>query len=337
MIATVFKEKKEGFNRLASHPLQSWEWGEFRLKTGIEVLRLGLFSKNKLVETAQISLHQIPFTGYRIGYFPKGNFPSKEMLDEFMKIGASENLIFIKIEPNIEKKNLVISDLKKDFPVKESPHPLFTRYTFRLNMNRSEDELLSVMHHKTRYNIKLAEKKGVYVVEDNSDEAFNKYLALLDETTVRQKFYAHTPKYHRLMWETLKPAKIARLLLAKYKDQGGEKTLVAWVLFLFNNVMYYPYGASSAEFRNLMPSNLIMWKAITYAKKHKAETFDMWGALGPNPDPNDPWYGFHKFKEGFGADLTELAGSYDLVINKKAYLSYNLLHNFRELYLKMKR
>ena len=63
----------------------------------------------------------------------------------------------------------------------------------------------------------------------------------------------------------------------------------------------------------------------------------MWGSLGPDADSNDPWYGFHKFKQGYGAKLIEFAGSYDLVINSELYRLYSILHNIRKEFLSLKR
>lgn len=337
MIKIVENSEKKAFNSQASHPLQSWEWGDFRLKTGIEVFRLGRFENKTITETALITLHPIPFTKFKIGYFPKGRIPSSLMLYELLKLGVKENLIFIKMEPNVVKEAFDLNKLNRDFPIVKSIHPLFTKYTFRLDLTKSLDELLKNMQQKTRYNIRLAEKKGIKIQEENSKEAFVDYLHLMEETTMRQKFYAHTGEYHRLMWETLHPVGMAKLFMAKYRHEDRQQNLVSWILFLFNNVLYYPYGASSTLFRNFMPSNLMMWEAIKFGKKSGAKEFDMWGALGPEPSPSDPWYGFHKFKEGYGAVLTELAGSYDLVIKPAVYSAYNFTHFIRELYLKLKR
>ncbi len=328
---TKFKDK-EVFNTLALHPLQSWDWGEFRKKTGIEVIRLGRYEKNKLVETAQLTIHPIPFTSWTIGYLPKGRIPSKEMLEELFSIGKKYKSIFIKFEPNIAKENSKFEYRNSKLDIQASPHPLFTQYTFQLDLTNTEEELLKNMHPKTRYNIKVAQKHGVEIREDNSDKAFNEYLRLTFETIKRQKFYAHSENYHRLMWETLRPANIAHLLTARYQ---GE-TIVAWIVFLFNNVLYYPYGGSTNQYRNVMASNLMMWEAIRWGKSHGAKIFDMWGALGPNPDPRDPWYGFHRFKEGYGTKLVEFIGSYDLVIDPTKYQVYNSIHKLREIYLKIK-
>ncbi len=334
MIITLIQIKdKELFNNLALHPLQSWEWGEFRKKTGIEVIKLGRYQNNKLLETAQITIHQLPFTKYTVGYFPKGNIPSKEMLEELVKTGKQYNCIFIKLEPNIALSNS--QPITNNPQLIPSPHPLFTKYTFQLDLTKSEEELLKIMHPKTRYNIRVAQKHGIVIKEDNSPKAFEKYLELTFETTKRQKFYAHNRRYHQLMWETLKSAKIAHLLAANYQYQGKNHTLVTWIVFLFNDILYYPYGASSNNFRNVMASNLMMWEAIRWGKKNGAKLFDMWGALGPNPNPDDPWYGFHRFKQGYGGKLVEFIGSYDLIINPNLYRLYNLVYKIREIFLKL--
>ena len=187
----------------------------------------------------------------------------------------------------------------------------------------------------------MLKKKGVKVVEDNSDITFRQYLKFNKETTQRQKFYAHSEKYHRLMWDTLRP-KInetidknkltAHLLKATYQ---GE-ILVTWIVFVLGNTLYYPYGASSDKYREVMASNLMMWEAIKFGKNLGLKKFDMWGALGPNPDSKDPWYGFHKFKQGYGGRLIEFVGSYDFVINKNLYFIYKILNKIRWIILRFK-
>lgn len=310
---------KSIFNNWHNHPLQSPEWGKFREKTGIKVIRRGDW---------QLTIHKIPHLPFTIGYFPKGPLPNKEIIAELEKIGREEQCIFIQLEPNVEKSDKQQVIREKIIP---AAHPLFTKYTFILDLTKSEEELLKNMHPKTRYNIKVAQKHGVEVVEDNSDKAFEEYLRLTKETTKRQRFYAHTQQYHRLMWDTLQP-KMAHLLLAKYKGA----TLAAWILFVYKDTLYYPYGASSNEHRETMASNLVIWEAIKFGKKLGLKKFDMWGALGPNPDPKDSWYGFHRFKEGYGPKHVEFIGSFDLVINPILYQVYKLADKLRWLLLRLK-
>ena len=137
------------------------------------------------------------------------------------------------------------------------------------------------------------------------------------------------------MWETLRSAKIAHLFTAVYPKENKRYVLAAWILFLFNGCLYYPYGASSTLFKNVMSSNLMMWEAIKFGKNNNAKLFDMWGSLGFNADPKDDWYGFHKFKQGYGPTLVELAGSFDLVIYKNVYRLYNFIYRLRQLILNL--
>lgn len=350
----VLLENKDEFNLVATHPLQSFEWGEFRVKTGIKVIRREFENDGKLTNGFQLTIHKIPHTPWNIGYLPKGNLPTKEVIEELQKIGREEKCIFIQLEPNIiknqesgaknqenEKFQSLIHDSK--FMILPSAHPLFTKYTFVLDLTKSEEELLKNMSQKTRYNIRVAQKHGVTVQEDNSDKAFEKYLELMQETTNRQGFYAHTEDYHKKMWSTLKSqatkydirntnSLTAHLLTATYQD----KTLVAWIVFVFHDTLYYPYGTSSNEHREVMASTAMMWEAIKFGKKLGLKKFDMWGALGPDADPKDPWFGFHRFKQGFGPDLVEFVGSYDLVINKALYQGYKVADKLRWAYLKLK-
>lgn len=327
IVREVYSDEKEQFDQVVSHPLQSWEWGEFRKKTGLKVVRIGLFDKKVLKSGLQITIHPIPKTSYTIGYLPKCTMLNKEMLAALKKLGQENNCIFIKIEPNVTQG--------KEFFLKNGcfyGRPLFTKYSFQIDLNQDEESLLAKMKQKTRYNIRVAEKHGVKINENNSLKTFNQYLKLTFETTKRQRFYAHDERYHRLMWQALHPAGIARLLKATYQ----EKTLVTWIVFVFNKVLYYPYGASSREHKKVMASNLLMWEAVKFGKKIGCHTFDLWGCLGPNPDPKDRWYGFHRFKEGYGPKLIEFIGTFDLVLDPAKYKVYSFLDKLRWKYLKLK-
>jgi lipid II:glycine glycyltransferase (peptidoglycan interpeptide bridge formation enzyme) len=325
------KTSEKKYNDLVSHPLQSFEWGEFRKKTGVTIIR---------TETFQFSIHTIPYTPFTIGYFPKGEMPTKETIEKLRKIGKENKCIFIQLEPNVVGAPNITTQMK-NFGLVHAAHPLFTKFTFMLDMAQSEEDLLKNMHQKTRYNIRVAEKHGVSIIEDNSDEAFEEYLKLTQETTKRQGFFAHTEKYHRLMWETLRSNQdklsnntlTAHLFLAKYKNE----TLAAWIVFVFKDTLYYPYGSSSSKFRETMASNLMMWEVIKFGKKLGLKNFDMWGALSSEPSKNDPWYGFHRFKEGYGPKLVEFVGSYDLVLSRPLYEVYKLADKARWTLLKLSR
>lgn len=329
IIRPVLAKEKKQFNTAVNHPLQSWEWGEFRQKTGNKVFRLGFFDGQKLKMGYQLTSHVIPKTAYTVIYFPKGPMPNKTIISALTKLGQKEKAILVKMEPNVivDNQKLALKNLGL-----QPGQPLFTKHTFQLDLTKSDDDLLSAMKSKTRYNIRLAQRHGVKVVEDNSQKAFEIYLKLMTETTKRQGFYAHNPEYHRQMWQILQPAGMAHLLMAKYKN----KPLVTWLLFNFNQALYYPYGWSTREFQKVMPSYAMMWQAIQFGKKYGCKLFDLWGTPGPDPNPKDDWYGFHRFKEGFGAKLVEFVGTYDLVINHQLYPFYNLANNLRWKLLRLK-
>ncbi|MCX6726022.1 MAG: peptidoglycan bridge formation glycyltransferase FemA/FemB family protein [Candidatus Shapirobacteria bacterium] len=330
LVREVFEEEKEQFNRMAIHPLQSWEWGEFRKKTGLKVIRLGVFDNRKLISSFQLTVHPLPKTNYSILYFPRGPQPDKLMIASLQKIGQQEKAIFIKMEPNIKKDTKTEQFLLENGCQKGKS--LFTKYSFQLNLQQTEEELLAKMKPKTRYNIRVSQKHDVKISEDNSPQAFEKYLELTNETTKRQKFYAHSANYHRKMWSFLQPSGIAHLFKAQYENQ----TLVTDIFFIFNQVLYYPYGASTREYKEVMAPYGLFWEVIKFGQKMDCKIFDMWGSPGPNPDPNDPWIGFHRFKEGFGGELIEFIGTYDLVLNPLLYKLFNLADRLRWIFLKSK-
>jgi hypothetical protein len=101
MISLIEEKDRKEFDALATHPLQTYAWGEFREKTGAEVIRLGRYEGDKLVETAQITLHSVPRTIFRVGYWPKGGMPSEEMLMAAKEEARRRKTIMIKMEPNV--------------------------------------------------------------------------------------------------------------------------------------------------------------------------------------------------------------------------------------------
>ncbi|MCS7091802.1 MAG: peptidoglycan bridge formation glycyltransferase FemA/FemB family protein [Patescibacteria group bacterium] len=303
---------KNKFNKIATHPVQSWEWGEFRKKWGNEVIRFSF---------GQITLHKIPFTSYKVAVFSKGPKPTLTMLRELKDYAVKNNVIFVKLEPNVVKNKRDIK-LLKDFGAVHGK-TLFTPSTFWIDLTKSEEELLKSFHPKTRYNIRLAQKKGVLVKEDSSQDAFEKYWELMEETTKRQGFYAHTKRYHQLMWQKLSQAGIAHLLTATYK----KEIIAAWILFVWKDFLYYPYGASSEKHKNAMASNLMMWEAIRYGKKLGLKKFDLWG--------KEEGKGFTKFKKGYNPQVVEFIGTWDLPTSW-LYIPYTIAEKARWFFLRLR-
>lgn len=314
-------------DNIATHPLQTSLWAEFRRFWGNEILE---------TKWGIVTLHPIPFSKYKIGMFIKGPMPTTEMVDGLRELGKKENLIFIKLEPNyvIKKDNISCADEKKVINLLKDNgavpgKTLFTPTTFWIDLIPSEENLLKSFSSKTRYNIRLAERKGVVVREDNSDKAFKKYLELTRETVSRQAFFAHTEKYHRLMWKYLyqlpianHQPPIAHLLTATYKGN----IITTWILFTWKNFLYYPYGASTEKNKEVMANNLMMLEAIKFGKKFGLTTFDLWG--------REEGKGFTKFKEGYNPSIIEFLGTWDLVINKPIYRIYKMAEKVRWKILK---
>ncbi len=341
-IRAIRPEEKEQFNSVVNHPLQSWEWGNFKEKTGAIVERIGIFEKSKLTKGLQVSFHRVPVINKNVGYLPKGYMPDITQLSALKHLAQQNNAIFIKLEPNVAQKVGVNSGYKNISKFlfdngAVAGKPLFTKYTFQLDLSKTEEILFKNLHSKTRYNVNLAYKKGVRIFENTSKEGMKQYLEILQETTKRQGFYAHTPKYFLDMWDTLgkntsSTGPKLRIFNAVYNNQ----VLTSWIIFIFKDYIYYPYGASRSVHREVMASNLMMWEMIKLGKQQNCKIFDMWGSLGPDADKKSSWYGFHRFKKGYGGDLVEFLGTYDLVTNPPLYSIFKITDALRWKSLRLK-
>lgn len=330
MTIKVFTDQdQKKYNSVIVHPVQTWEWGEFQKSQGHTIFRFGVFdSKDKLVTAFTVSFHTIPKTKYSIGTILRGPQVTKEILQTVRKIAQKQNAIFVKFEPDVAKSeasmnfnNLVVS-----------PKVAFYPHTFKIDLTKSEDELLAAMHSKTRYNIRVANRYGVEIKEETNDQGFEIYLKLLFDTTKRQGFYLHTLKYHRDLWKILKKTDMPHIMLASY--QG--KVLSAFMLFKLKDHLFYPYGASLDINREVMAPTLNMWESIKLGQKLKCKTFDMWGCLGPDAKEGDNGFGFHRFKQGYNGQPFEYIGTYDYIINPTLYKLYNLIDKLRWKILRLK-
>lgn len=338
IVRAIRPDEQTEYEKLAVHPLQSWSWGEFRREMGQSVERLGVFNdQGELTSVWQVLFSPLPAVDYTVGYIPRGPEPFEEIFPALRDLGERYKSLYIKLEPNV----LAPADIEEPFPhltkLMEDNNarlgkPLFTPYTFVMDLTQTEEQIFDNCKSKTRYNIRLARRKGVEIVEDTSQEGLEDYLTLLAETTSRQRFYAHDDKYYRTLFSKFQDSGNMRILKANY--QG--KVITAWILFFFNGVAYYPYGASSREHREVMANNLMMWEALMLAKREGCAKFDMWGSLGPNPDPKHKWHGFHRFKEGYGGVLQQSLGSYDYILNFPLYSIFNLLNEVRWALLRLK-
>lgn len=321
------------------HAVQSWEWGEFKRTMGNPPTRLGAFEDNRLVGTAQYTLHLVPKTKYFVGYLPKGPVCEEKvkevlphLLSAIKKTAQAQNCLFVRIEPNIEIENKLWADLLTKNGSSKSPKNIFARHNFYLDLTKSEEELLSEMHPKWRYNIRLSEKRGVKVEEESNSSGLEKFISLQKETAKRGGFFVHPDHYYQKLFQILHVTKTAHLLNAYAPD--SKTLLTSWVLFKFGDTLYYPYGASASIGREVMPSHAIMWAAIKLGKKLGCKRFDLWGAAPPDAPENDPYAGFTRFKEGFNPARVTYLGAYDLVTNPLGYKIFNLADKLRWIALR---
>lgn len=326
---------KSEWNQIATHPMQSWDWGVAREKMGVKVVRVGEFDGGVLKSSFQMTVHSIPHSPFYIGYLPRSSMPSAETLKFLKNYGKKNGLIYIKIEPDvvvipnsIRNPIKILKHVQDDARIIKSPTPLFPAWTQTIDLAKSEDELLAKMKPKTRYNIKLAQKKGVTVKEMTTDGGFEIFIKLYFETCKRQHYAGHNYDYHKTLFTELNN-NISHILVAYY----NETPIAAYHLFKFNDVLYYPYGGSSDQYREVMGANLLMWEAMKFGKANGCTSFDLWGSLSPEYDSNNIWSGFTRFKEGFGTQFVETVGSYDLVVNNLLYSPLILAQKIREKFL----
>lgn len=283
-----------------THPLQTVEWEEFKKSMGTQTSR---------EDGYLITWHKLGPTPFKIGYLAKSKLPPATDLAKIKSLAKTKNAIMVRLEPD---------ELKKTVTGLVPGRHLFTPTTFYLDLTKPEEELLAAMHPKARYNIRLAQKKGVVVKEDSSSEAFERYLDLtFGETTERQKFYAHNRNYHESMWKHLHPAGIAHLFTATYEG----KILVTWILFVWQDKLYFPYGASSHDQKDVQAPSLMLWETARWGKSQDCQIYDLWGA--------EEGKGFNRFKQQFGPTLVEFVGTWDLVVNPILYPIFRVSEEIR--------
>ena len=328
-IKLLTDKDQKNYNSVVIHPVQTWDWGEFQKSQGHTIFRFGVFdSKDKIKTAFTVSFHKIPKTKYSIGTILRGPNITEEILKTVRKIAQDQNAIFVKFEPDVSK-----TEASMNFPnLVVSPKVAFYPHTFKVDLTKTEEELLVNMHPKTRYNVRVANRYGVEVKEVTNDKGFEIYLKLLFDTTKRQGFYLHSQKYHRDLWKILKETDIPHIMLASY--QG--KVLSAFMLFKLKDQLFYPYGASLDINREVMAPTLMMWESIKLGQKMKCTTFDMWGCLGPDATEGENGFGFHRFKQGFNGQPFEYVGTYDFVINPILYKLYNSIDKLRWKFLRLK-
>ncbi|MDD5032167.1 MAG: peptidoglycan bridge formation glycyltransferase FemA/FemB family protein [Patescibacteria group bacterium] len=302
--------------------LQSFPWGSFQERVAGKVFRLGVEESGNLVAAATIVKKVLPM-GKNYFYCPRGPIVNSQLsisnyqlaLDllfkEVEEIARKEGVMFMRLEPQLKIENckLIIEQTLDVQPSK----------TLVLNLDKSEEELLSQMHQKTRYNIRLAEKKKIKVVETGI-ESFDKFWQLMGETSDRDSFRLHGIDYYKEMLKV--GGDFIKLFFAQHKG----KDISAGIFSFFGNTTTYMHGASSDKDRNLMAPYALQWHAIKMAKKMGYKYYDFFGI------DEKKWPGVTRFKNGFGGKEINYPGTFDLIFNSGWYSVYKMVRKVRRTF-----
>jgi peptidoglycan pentaglycine glycine transferase (the first glycine) len=320
------------------HLLQTEEWAKAKEPFGWESFRRTWEDEHgALAAAAQILKRSVPLPipgkSVCMMYVPKGplmaNWQDKELrarvILDLTEFAAEHGAFFIKIDPDLayDSGDEVSGNLGNEF-VNElrnlgwrfSNEQVQMRNTMFINLTKAEDELLAAMKQKTRYNLRLAEKKGVRV-RRGSPEDFPLLYQMYAETSVRDGFVIRNESYYRTVWENFYQPGMMLPLVAEVQGQP----VAGLMLFIFGRQSWYLYGMSRQLYRDWMPNYLLQWEAIKASKAAGCEIYDLWGA----PDEfneKDPMWGVYRFKVGLGAYDVRHIGAWDYPLQSFTYSIY---------------
>ncbi|HTK60347.1 MAG TPA: peptidoglycan bridge formation glycyltransferase FemA/FemB family protein [Candidatus Baltobacteraceae bacterium] len=302
--------------RLGGNFLQAWQWGEFQRALGRDVLRL-----REDGAMAQMIRMSLPL-GKSYWYCPRG--PLGKFEDMTLDADLAKAM-FVRLEP--QTPDLVPSAASKVRDVQPGQ-------TLVVDLAQEREAIMAAMHEKWRYNIRLAERKGVkvYMTGERGTGASDVFWDLLEETTERDRFRAHGKEYYRSMLEALsgdpatdgKTRPVARLVFAEHDG----RVLAANLMVYFGDTAVYLHGASSRVRRELMAPHLLHWTAMLDAKGWGYKAYDFWG-VAPEGAEDHPWAGITRFKRGFGGNYVAYPGTYDLPIDRFWYGLYSTAQKLR--------
>lgn len=316
-----------------AHVLQTPAWGDLKALYGWESCYL---VSGKI--GAQILFQSVPF-GFQVAYIPRGPLTLDDDLDqhpdwpgfleELDRICRERRVVFLKIEPDSWVDQTQNPDsTPKGF--RKSQNPIQPPRTITVSLAGSEDEILARMKSKTRYNIRLAAKKGVEVrMGYDVDQLYT----LMDNTSDRSAFGIHTRSYYQDAFRIFSEEGKCRIFLAEFEG----KALASIMVFLHGRRSWYFYGGSSNQHRDKMPTYLIQWEAMRWVKSEGCEEYDLWGVPDEDLDTleenftkrGDGLWGVYRFKRGFGGELKRTKGPWDRVYKPLIYFIYSIRTRFR--------
>lgn len=311
--------------------MQSYEWGDLKSRGGewSAVRIVGEDDSGEIIATALMLIRRIPKTGKSVAYIPRGpvmDTTNAELAKEFA-LGLKESAlkrgaILVKIDPPVpvedetSAKNIELAGFT---PLKDDTGFGGTqpKCVMQLNLEPELDEIFANFKPKWRYNIRLAEKKGVTVKTDCTKDDLPAFYDLLKITAKRDGFLVRGYSYFEAMYDIMVPAGYAKLFLTMY----GDTPLSGAIAFVIGDRAWYVYGASSNEHRNLMPNHLMQWEMMKWAKSLGCRIYDFRGVSprrGASVE-NDHLQGLNRFKEGFSAYYVEYIGEFDMVLSPLWY------------------
>lgn len=308
---------------------QSWQWGEFKKSQGHEIRRLALADGDKTLAQALFIHHRSPLVG-GYWYAPRGpvlrddvKSDARNILESFFdKIKEKRMLasgLFWRCEPAIESKR---GDIIPPGFVRS--HAYQPASTLLIDLATSEDELLARMHEKTRYNIRLAERKGVTVRVGDSKQDLETFLQLNQETSKRDRFISQPAEYIQATYDFLRPKKMAFIRIAELEGVP----LAASMEIAYGDTVTYLYGASSSQHREAMAPYALHWSAIRDAKRSGHAFYDFYG-VNPEDEASpyfkSSWAGITRFKLGWGGHRVDYVGTWELPQRPLLYRVFRLI------------
>ena len=322
------KNKKEWEELVQEHSAggfhQSFYWAKFKQADGWDTYKIGIFdAKNKLIGGTVIFQFHFHSTETNFLYIPEGpilDYENEEELNKQWKVleiaihsiadvGTKAKTTHIRIEPRLNAcPKWFLSKFTK------APLNLQPKYTQTVDLKPSESEILAQMKQKGRYNIRLAEKKGVKItkIENIQRKDRQEFYKIYKQTFERNKFEGKQKDLFEHLMTACKP--ISSLFFAEHED----KRIATAYVFYYGDRATYLYGASSNENRELMAPYLLHWEIMRDAKKKSYKTYDFWG-IAPKKSKEHNWQGLTNFKKKFGGKEVALMGAYDHIIQKDLY------------------
>jgi peptidoglycan pentaglycine glycine transferase (the first glycine) len=325
-----------------AHVLQTWEWGQVKSKFGWEpTYQTWQDERGQTVAAAMVLQRNLSLRGLKLPfcilYVPKGPLCDwgnlalrKRILQDLAEMARRRGAIFIKIDPDVrlgtgvpgkpdEQDDQLGRSFVEDLSASGwqfSQEQIQFRNTVLLDLTTNLEFLLASMKQKTRYNIRLAQKKGV-TVRSGSLKDLHELYRMYAETSVRNGFVIREEEYYRTVWSTFMQAGLAEVLIGEVEGEPAAALMV----FRFAGKAWYLYGMSNPVHREKMPNHLLQWEAMRRARESGCKVYDLWGA----PDEfneSDPLWNVYRFKEGFGGQVVRHIGAWDLPVRPTLYRWY---------------